>query len=426
MVQRSAPRTAGKARISIVWMVTVGVLFLVAIFFAFIAQSDLTKERERVVEADTARVEMTEKLTAEQEVRRNLSTAIGWFDRESADPSADPDKIKKGLEDLKSTFTDLGAAEKDYELAIPKILAAYAERGRQIAELQTRVNSLQSEVSAAQSATAQVTSDKDGTITGLRQQVADEQRNAQDREKELEGRLEALRGQVADRDSELRKVREEAATTKRSHEERERILMARINQLSDDTKLIRGEYANVPDGEILEVSDRLGTAWINLGANQRIVRGMRFQVRSGRTSGDKAKAWAEVTTVKADSAEVKIGGLADRFDPVVAGDVILNPIYDATTERNAVLVGRFSGAYNERELTTMLARMGIHVQPRLDLTTHYLIVGSEMWNDPDTSEPLEEPIQPSDLPVYKEAESKGVQIIPLQDLREYFRAGAGT
>jgi septal ring factor EnvC (AmiA/AmiB activator) len=418
--------TAGKARISIVWMVTVGVLFLAAVFFAFIAQSELTKERERVAAANQSAADMTEKLTAEQEVRRNLSTAIGWYDTESADPLADVEGIQKGLADLKSTFTDLGPAEKTYDKAIPKILAAYAERGRQIAELQTRNNSLQSEVSAAQQATAQVTSDKDGVISGLRQQVADEQNNAKNREQELEGRLEALRTQVADRDSELRRVREEAAATKRAHDERERILMARINQLSDDTKLIRGEYATVPDGEILEVSDRLGTGWINLGANQRIVRGMRFQVRSGRTGSEQTKAWAEVTSVKADSAEVRLGGLVDRFDPVVAGDVIVNPIYDPRTERNAVLVGRFSGAYNERELTTMLARMGIHVQPRLDLTTHYLIVGSELWNDPETSEPLEEPIQPSDLPEYKEAESKGVQIIPLQDLREYFRAGAGT
>jgi hypothetical protein len=70
--------------------------------------------------------------------------------------------------------------------------------------------------------------------------------------------------------------------------------------------------------------------------------------------------------------------------------------------------------------------MGIHVQPKVDITTHFLIVGSELWNDPETNQPLEEPLQVSDLPEYKEAEALGVQIIPLQDIREFFRAGAGA
>ncbi len=36
-------------------------------------------------------------------------------------------------------------------------------------------------------------------------------------------------------------------------------------------------------------------------------------------------------------------------------------------------------------------------------------------------QPVETPIQPSDLPVYKEAVAQGVQIVLLKDLRNYFR-----
>ena len=67
----------------------------------------------------------------------------------------------------------------------------------------------------------------------------------------------------------------------------------------------------------------------------------------------------------------------------------------------------------------------VEVQPKVDKTTHFLIVGSELWNDPNTSEPLADPMQPSELPAYKQAESLGVQIVPIQDFREYFRLGAG-
>ena len=106
----------------------------------------------------------------------------------------------------------------------------------------------------------------------------------------------------------------------------------------------------------------------------------------------------------------------------MAGDVIVNPLFDPTGERNAVLAGRFSGQFNRREIELLLKRMSINVQESMDLTTHFLIVGSEMWNDPETNEPLDEPIQPSELPVYKDAVGLGVQVIPVQNIREFFRA----
>ena len=70
------------------------------------------------------------------------------FGGEQADPAA----AQKALEELKATFSDLGAAEKDFETALPKILAAYSARGAKIAELETRVKGLASEVSSAQTA----------------------------------------------------------------------------------------------------------------------------------------------------------------------------------------------------------------------------------------------------------------------------------
>lgn len=416
---------AGKARISIVWMVTVGVLFLVAIFFAYIAQSELTTEQQARVTAENASTAKQAELDQTVELRRNLSTVLGWYDRESADPSANPEAAKKSLEELRATFSDIGAAEKDFETALPKILAAYSARGAKIAELETRIKGLTSEVSAAQAATAQVTTDKDATISGLRQQIADETKNAQSREQELEGRLEQMRTQVAEKDGELRKVREDSVLAAREASRLKAIDEARIAALSEVTKFAEDPFSTAPDGSVLEVSEKLGTGWIDRGANQRVVRGMRFQIRSSRPGDTKIKAWAEVTSVKSGTAEVVFSDLADRYSPVVAGDVIVNPVYDPDGGRNAVLIGRFSGTYSTTDLTSLLQKMGIHVQPKVDRTTHFLIVGSEMWNDPATGEPLESPMQPSDLAEYKQAEAQGVQILPLQDIRDYFRLGAG-
>jgi NAD-dependent DNA ligase len=414
---------AGKARISIAWMITVGVLFLVALVFAFISQDDLSTERENVAAAKAETAAMTTQVEALLAERRNLSTVLGWYDRQSADQQSSPEAAKKALEELKGTFPDLGAAEKDFESSIPKILAAFNERARKIGELETRVKGLESELSAAQTATTQVSSEKDATIAGLRQQMADEQRNAGERVTELESRIEQARTQLAELDGEVRKAREAAGQDKRRFEAQKAIDDARISQLSSVTAFARDPFWRQPDGRVLEVSDRLGSGWIDIGANQRVVRGIVFEVRS--PGDDSVKAYAEVTAVKANSAEVKFTGVVDRFSPPVAGDVVANRLYDPVGGRNAVLVGRFSGTFNDTDLKTLLQKMGIQVQPRVDKTTHFLIVGSEIWSDPDTGEPLAESRQPSDLPEYKQAEALGVQIVPIQDIREHFRLGAG-
>jgi hypothetical protein len=416
---------AGKARIGIVWMIVVGVLFLLALGFAFVSQGDLTTERGNVVAANAQVTAATAQVNEEAKLRREISTVLGWYDRTGSDASSKVEEAKKALEDLKTTFPDLGAAEKDFETSLPKIQAAFDERGRKHAELETRIKGLESELAAAKAASEQIGSEKDTTIAGLRQQIADEQKNAEARVAELEGRLEQARTQVTERDGELRKVREDAGLEKRRFDQQKAVDTARMSQLSDVTRFAEDPFWREPDGRILEVSERLGTGWIDIGANQRVVRGIVFEVRSGRPGETAVKAMAEVTAVKANSAEVLFTSVADRFSPPVAGDVIANRLYDPVGGRNAVLVGRFSGSFNEADLTTLLGRMGITVQSKVDATTHFLIVGSELWNDPETGEPLNEPLQPSELAVYKNAEAIKVQIVPLQDIREHFRLGAG-
>jgi len=420
-----ARSNAGKIRIGIVWLVVVGILFLGAATMAFVAQSALETEKGRVTTASAQLADKVAEAARLVDERRRISSVLGWYVRDAADPQSDPEAALKALDDLKATFPDIGAAEKDFEKAMEKIVAAYNERGRKLAELETRIKGLESEVSAAQAATTQVTSDKDATIAGLRQSMADEQKNAEQHKQELESSLAQARAQLAERDGEVRKTREDAGAEKRRAEQQKAIDDARIAQLSRDTAFAKDPHSTQPDGRILEVSDRLGTGWIDKGANQRVVRGIVFEVRSSRPGENAVKALAEVTAVKGNSAEVYFTSITDRFDPVVAGDLISNRLYDPAGGRNAVLVGRFSGAFNEQDLKALLGKMGIVVQAKVDKTTHFLIVGSELWNDPSTGEPLDEPVQPSDLAEFKQGESLGVQIVPLQDIREYFRLGAG-
>ena len=76
----------------------------------------------------------------------------------------------------------------------------------------------------------------------------------------------------------------------------------------------------------------------------------------------------------------------------------------------------FEAAFGERvdsELRALLEGININLQAKLDKTTDYLIVGAELYVD-EEGEPLDDPLQPSDLPTYKEAEAMGVRIVPLK------------
>ena len=93
---------------------------------------------------------------------------------------------------------------------------------------------------------------------------------------------------------------------------------------------------------------------------------------------------------------------------------ITNPKHGAR-----VLAGRFS-APNETEVVAYLQNMGITVQKALDMTTDYLVVGSDVFVDEEGNQ-LEEAMSPTELSVYKDAQALGVQITPIKDLRSYFK-----
>ena len=163
--------TDGKARVSVAWLVVVGMLFLAALVMAYFAQTDLNAERKLNGDKEVALKTENDQLEGERKLRRDISLQLGWYLRtDLADPKSSPDGAKKALDDLRTTFPDMGASDKDFETAIPRILTAVTERDRQIGDLQSKIKSLESERDAAKKATTDVTTEKDGTINGLRQE----------------------------------------------------------------------------------------------------------------------------------------------------------------------------------------------------------------------------------------------------------------
>ena len=410
----------GAARVSAVWMICVGVFALIALAFGFVSQSDKKKVEDSRVAAVEDKAAAEARADEANEKRRDVSVVLGWVDPTSADPESDVDAAEEAINNARAIFEDISDADTTFEAVLPKIIDAYNKRGTEINTLKARITTLENDVRSANSAVAEVTSAKDARIAELTQQVANDADQAQARQKELEDRLDGLRTQLSDRDNELRTTKSDFAEQVAGLEKRSRNSDALITSLRDKTKFADEEFATRPDGSVLEASRRTGIAWLDIGANQRVARGMVFEVQGGLPGRMTTKCTAQVTKVDANRSQVKLGPLADPLDYVQPGDVVVNPLFDPTGSRNAVLAGSFAD-YTRTELESLLAGIGVQVQDEVDNSTHFLIKGDALYNDPETGEPLEEPIPVSELPEAKSAEALKVLQLSLADVRTFFR-----
>ena len=415
-VSRLNRSTRGAARISIVWMITSIVLFFVSLAFAFIATSDLTSERARKEEAIAKEAEAVARFTEEADVARAQTEAVGWFDEADANPRINLEALASSQETFKDAFGITDKSPKTFQDLLAPAMATYKRVTDELGVQRARVKTLEGELDQARRNVSAITQAKDSELASLRQQLKDESEKFQRDQQDAARRLAAAQEQSTEfHDEKLQTERESQETVALLNKELEDA-NARAEALARSLALPK--EMDKPDGEILRTSSSLPLGWINIGANDRLARGTVFDVLSGSNGDSHLKARCRVTELQPKMARVEFFDVVDEYDPVVSGDLLENKLFVPGGQRNAVLAGRFSNP-SEAELIALLDRIGIHVQKGLQLDTHYLIVGSPVFEDED-GEPLDEPRQPYELDIYREAESKHVSIIPVSDLRGYF------
>ena len=411
----------GAARISAVWLIVLLVLFFASVAFAFMAYNDaaaaLDREQDAIADAADSEVNMEE---FQVEVRE-ISEVLGFYDRSAASPKANVDTAKDSLDLLKTSIPGLENVT-DFESAVAPAISAYRAAADEGQTLRAQLAQLQGDLAAANAAKSEQADAKDADLRAVQQELQDLQDTSQSRISDLEGRVAAANSRTSELDNQMRQVRSDTQSTV---EERDRLIAAleiQVRRQASKLDFTRKDKSSRPDGAFLSVSKPLGVGWIDIGANQRLVPGIAFDVLSGNALDRRFKARAVVESVEANRAVVRVTDVVDPFNPVTPDDVVVNPLFDPSGERVAVLAGRFSGKYNAKELTGLLARIGVTVLPESQISRNvdYLIVGSAMWNDPETGEPLEQALQASELPVYQQAESMGLTILPLKNIDQYF------
>ena len=161
-----------------------------------------------------------------------------------------------------------------------------------------------------------------------------------------------------------------------------------------------------PDGKVLRVEEELGFAWIDLGQQDRLRRGLIFDVFQYVKGGKRLqKGRVEVARIEADFAEVKILETIDPFNPIAIGDQIASPFYDIKDEPVFVFAGEKprNNRLSKEEIVRKIEAFGGSVEADVRLETNYVVamVGYE-----ETVE-------------YEEARKLGITILREEELLDF-------
>jgi len=405
----------GMAKVSVVWSIVFLIAAIVGVVAFLLASGEMENQKTRADALSRQVAELEGRVTQRSEEFVALSETVGYSDPAKGN-NTDLDTLKKGLEGTRTGF-ELGASVKTFADAMPLVANALNDRKARITDLESQVEARSAQIEELQKRMRDAGTAATTEASDLRSKLGDAQQQVEDTKSEYERQVAELREQVRSKTSEVGTVQVAKSEAEKQFAQEAETLRTRMNEMGRKLQPFVKE-PEAADGKILSVSKVLSAGWINLGAVNRLPIGTRFTVASG--ADKRVKAIAEVTKVENSMAEVKFTDQRDPFDPPTPGDVVWNPLYDPRGERYALLLGGFSGEYAEKQLKGLMGSMGVTIQSKLDNATDFLIVGNEQYVDQD-GQPVETPIQPTDLPVFKEAVAQGVQVVLLKDLRNYFR-----
>jgi len=136
---------------------------------------------------------------------------------------------------------------------------------------------------------------------------------------------------------------------------------------------------------VLRTIDGSDICYIDLGADAHVTPGLTFAVypATGIPQDGKGKADLIVTKVDQNISECRIVR-HDTANPVIAGDLIGNIVFDNLRTNTFVVEGNFdlygSGAptpMGTKEVINMITRYGGKVTDKLDIQTDFVVLGAE-------------------------------------------------
>jgi NAD-dependent DNA ligase len=219
----------------------------------------------------------------------------------------------------------------------------------------------------------------------LRQQI-EEVRQEWSREEDLklsnsaehEQSLSRLREQVKQISHEIEREQKSSRVQEIALERDIARLERRVDELIDQKEI--SQTTLVSDGSITAARADLGFVIIDIGWEQNLRPGTRFQVFATRAGKSTVKGLVQVMRVEGRIAHARILEEKDVNDPIIVGDHLHNPIYDPKATKVFVIKGDFF-RYSKAELARFIQEAGGEVENELTTRTNFLVAGenSDDW-----------------------------------------------
>jgi len=399
----------GQGGIHLSYLIVVVVICIMTILFAF-------SQNSTIADLEASAVKLREERDAKENQVRDLSTRYDDLSEVvtgSAAESPDVDLLKGKLDQCGNDLKDvLGMS------AVPTPLGMDDALGEMTKALTSLKSSLEQQTATAVSAT-------DRSLQ--HQQEVQEVRN------EFQARVDELRNENNDLQTQLERTRadsrEEVSRLQNEIQELEEDSSSRLYAVNRDLQITQGlldkahqrikqleyelkqeqDWGMVdPDGEVLRVEEELGFAWINIGRQDRLRRGLVFQVFQTVGGGKRVtKGRVEVARVEEDFAEVRILETIDPYNPIAIGDQVTSPFYNKETTPIFVFAGDrpVNNRLSREEMVQKIEAFGGTVEDDVRLETAFVVA---LAGYAETDE-------------YDEARSLGVTILREQELLEFIQ-----
>ncbi len=287
-------------------------------------------------------------------------------------------------------------------------------KDQRIADLTTQNTTVSTQLAKASSDVSEANQQKSTAITKLTTEK-DELRQY------IDSTFNTLKNDNNTLRQEVRSRQEELDTATEAHGQQVAELKKEINvqKAVIDARRRLTELINPPqepDGAVISSSATVGKAWINLGRKDMLPRGTVFQISAPNRSG--IKGYGRVIRLLSDRAEIELYDVADRYDPIIKGDLVRNDLYSPSLRRNIFLMGRFSYPMTKPIVRMALEKLGNKVHDKIGPGVDLIIVGDDTVNEEgDGFTPV------TDTAEYKAALALGIEIATLNKVRDFLTIG---
>lgn len=418
------PSFAERGAVNILFLVMV---LVVALVFGVLWFTQLQKNEQLEKAASLARIEATaseDKFSFYRDYYSAVAKLIGgglpeqvpWDESLSgtvaSEKAAD---VTKRLEDALRTIggrvddgTSTPAKLVDaLEVPVSRYLALKGEIGQknqEIAALKSQVETKDKSAKEAdrahQEEKARIQTENDANVSRLTQQLTD-----------VRAQNEEVQTKVRDSNTELDTTRTTLNKEKQDLLQQTKEAQGQVRSMKSEIKIKRA--TETPDGKILSADPRSGLAMIDVPGSEFLKRGTRFKVYENGKGGTKIhKGYVTVTNLGPNMSEGRIDETVPGSGDIGNGDWLYNPVFDRKDQQHFFFLGRLPGRYNKEIATRILTSFGAAIDPKVTVTTHFLVLGEK--EDLDGEELTESP-------EYKNAMTWGVEVIRAQDLAPFLQ-----